>query len=757
MVGKGSNNVAFGSDIDSFRILDSDMQSNYYPQGVEPGSLEFGGWYTSPGCYDGTEVDWDTITMPDGDITLYAKWTPVIRKVTFYSAFSDIEADEKDTSSTVYYFMYTDNVRHGSTLGSNYFHIPEWPQDKDPATNGGTLADEYDFVGWFYMDEDNKKRFAPDSMEITRDLVLFAEWQTSIDTTYEVQYVLGAGVSKENTPSKTEYSKGDKVGDTISAHSSVGKTKTFAAKGLSELYSDFRKKFFPRPNTHSILMDLDGDLNKFTFEYFYDDTVFYKVRYVDYTTRTEIATTKVKSTDEAIVTEKFLPIQNYIPQNYYIRKALAYDGSVDGDKYPEDIIEDNVITFYYVKDTEHGLFSVEHYLEYTESTDPNDPNNYYLYDSIVGSADKNTKYTAELREYDGFIHIPKLNTVITYNADGTVKATQTPVCDAQNRPFGTVDYTGLTIKIYYERVMYPYIIEYREYGADPSAPALKVIADGSNKYLKNFDSTLSHTSPSSFSAKDNEENDILYEYYLDHSTEEQRTKTLKIRSLENGKDNPNKLIFYYKKKQVTVYYKAVCKITDVKDFGEVTFYNETAATANALSGSDAMPHYGYKFVGWYYDAECKTAVPDDWLSDKSGEKSHIKPKVLDISKDEVTYYALFAPISGTLIIEKTNVDVYDSNHNFLFNIVGLDSNNDHINLIISIKGNGTETINNVPIGNYTVTELTDWSWDYTATNGSQGVQISEGDELSLTFKNTDNDPNWLYGEGSLDNKFDEND
>ena len=31
-----------------------------------------------------------------------------------------------------------------------------------------------------YMDENNKKRFAPDSMEVTRDLVLFAEWSTTL-------------------------------------------------------------------------------------------------------------------------------------------------------------------------------------------------------------------------------------------------------------------------------------------------------------------------------------------------------------------------------------------------------------------------------------------------------------------------------------------------------------------------------------------------------------------------------------------------
>lgn len=47
-----------------------------YPSNLEANAYEFAGWYTTPGCYEGSEVNWDTATMPAGDLMLYAKWTP---------------------------------------------------------------------------------------------------------------------------------------------------------------------------------------------------------------------------------------------------------------------------------------------------------------------------------------------------------------------------------------------------------------------------------------------------------------------------------------------------------------------------------------------------------------------------------------------------------------------------------------------------------------------------------------------------------
>jgi len=55
-----------------------------YPSSLEPGVYEFEGWYTTEECYAGSEVNWETITMPDSNLILYAKWKPVIHEVKIY-------------------------------------------------------------------------------------------------------------------------------------------------------------------------------------------------------------------------------------------------------------------------------------------------------------------------------------------------------------------------------------------------------------------------------------------------------------------------------------------------------------------------------------------------------------------------------------------------------------------------------------------------------------------------------------------------
>ncbi len=766
--------VPFGTDLTSYMEKATELLE--YPDKLEPGAYEFAGWYTTAGCYENSEFGtfiydegryigstYENVSMPAYDLTLYAKWTPVIRKVTFYSAYSDIQKDKDDIiSDKIYYFMYADDVPHGTTLGNAYSHTPEFPTDLDININGGELAKIYIFVGWFYMDENGKKRFAPDSMEITRDLVLFAEWQTSLDTTYEIQYVLAENVNANTANTSQDYSKGDTVADRLYAHSSVGKTKTFNAKGTADLYTDFKTGFFPIISSHSILMDTNGELNTFTFEYVYDPIVYYKVRYVDYVTRTELEPSVVKKTEKAIVTEKFLPIEGYIPQNFYITKSLASDGE---NSETDEVIEENIITFYYTQDKLHGLFSIEYYLEYENSPDSTKAENYYLYESTVGSADINniiygtedlTNDKSKIRQYDGYTFKPALNTVIIYNEDGTeIKPYRTGE-DAGNPPYGTVDYTGLTIRLYYARNQYPYIIEYREYGAAATASALKTKADGSSSYMAKFDSKVSHTAEESFTI-----GDITYEYYIADPTVEDLTKSMTIREVEEGKENPNKLVFYYTQKQYPVEYHVVCTVEDLDHLNALSLYYETAPTAPTLAGSTAMAGKGFQFIGWYSDAACTTKVSESWVT-KTADGYKLQPGAFKANPIDPNgtnhYYAKFEPIYSRMTISKTVKDgetQIDPNRKFLFHIKGQDTNNVHVDLIVTIEGTGSVDINNVPIGNYTVTELTDWSWDYpiAETDSAKTITVEENKIAKVEFVNAETNANWLSGETSKDNLF----
>lgn len=629
-------------------IIDPDTNQPFdpYPSTLEPNAYEFTGWYTTDNFLDGTRIDdWSAMTMPASDMVVYARWEPIKRNVTFYTFYDDIELKEgdEDYDAALMPFLDAPDMPHGTILGSAY--------NKNPAEEtlpDGSLKDprvkDYTFIGWFYMDEDNKKRFAPDTMEINRDLVLFAEWKTEIDTTYEVHYVLRDDVSAANTTDGKAYKAGDSVADSIYAHASVGKTKTFNAKALGELYPSFRVKFFPTSNSHSILMTEDETKNVYTFTYIYDAKVFYKVRYLEAGTGRVLAETVVRGTEDAVVTEKFLPISGYIPQNYYIRKTLSADGtdndSLGDDNLPsEDSIHvDNVITFYYVKDEDHGVYSIEYYLENVDSTDANDWNNYTQYESIVGTADLGKTITADLRSYEGYTHLPEGDTVITYQENGEIDQVTKGVVS------GIVTDNGLTIKLYYKRNTYPYIIEYREYGAEET---LKVISEGCEG---KFDQEVTHTAPEIYMVEEQKEvnGETItvthpYTYYIKDATSKDLTKTITIRSFVEGEENPNKMIFYYLPKEVDVHYDVVYRNSAVTGLCRVSLESEKAATAENISGASAMPAEGFRFVGWYLDKECEQRVNHEWVS-LDGEYQKLKPEELDTTKDEVHYYALFEPL-----------------------------------------------------------------------------------------------------------------
>lgn len=66
---------------------------------------------------------------------------------------------------------------------------------------------------------------------------------------------------------------------------------------------------------------------------------------------------------------------------------------------------------------------------------------------------------------------------------------------------------------------------------------------------------------------------------------------------------------------------------------------------------------------------------------------------------------------------------------------------------VSIYGNGSQTIYELPVGTYTIAEDGDWSWRYDGDNGGNGVTLSaEEPNGTITCTNTHNDNKlWLNG------------
>lgn len=286
-----------------------------YPDDLEAGAYEFGGWYTTAGCYDGTEADFTNGTMPNANLAFYAKWVPVTHTVNTY--FDSMMENQIDTQT----------VSHGS-----FAEEPAQPE------NGN-----YTFVGWFYMDNGIEKAFDFESMPVRKDLDIYAKWSSNVLVEYTINYQL------EN---------GTVIADPTTGSALAGTTRTFEAKTGDQLYADYQTGYFPIVSSHSLIMNIaGGESNIYTFVYREAQIVPYTVKYLDAETNEPIADDKVVSDNTyAVVTETAATVSGYLPDAFQKRLILTVP------KTGEPTPEDNVLIFYYTEDNEHAIVSTTHYL-----------------------------------------------------------------------------------------------------------------------------------------------------------------------------------------------------------------------------------------------------------------------------------------------------------------------------------------------------------------------------------------------------------
>ena len=310
-----------------------------YPSDLEANAYDFAGWYTTAGCFDGSEANLDTMTMPASNVILYAKWTPKFHTVkTYLTEIALKDAPESPLNTW-------DKVSHGTSV-------------KDPPTT--PINGQYDFVGWFYKDDAGKEKAFDFSMPVNRDLNLYAKWRSNTTVEYKIRYVL-KDTETEIAPATT--------GSAL-----AGSTKTFVAKTGDLLNEGYKTKYYPTVPAAYIELNINGG-NEYKFEYVKLDSISYTVRYLDVETREPVVGTdnfvaadKNVTTDKAVVTENFKRVAGYMPDAY--QKQLVLSANT----------EKNVLIFWYAKDTLHAPVQIIHwvqnlnndgYTEYQSSTDIN--------------------------------------------------------------------------------------------------------------------------------------------------------------------------------------------------------------------------------------------------------------------------------------------------------------------------------------------------------------------------------------------------
>ena len=301
-----------------------------YPDKLEKNAYVFAGWYTTSGCYEGSEADLNTLTMPASDLVLYAKWVPKTHTVKTYLT-KDVLDNNGQAIQT-----WTD-VPHGTAV-------------KDPPAN--PEREPYTFVGWFYISDTDEEKAFDFSMPVNRDLNLYAKWRADVNVDYVIHYRLEDGTT---------------IAEDTTGSALAGTTKTFAAKTFGMLNEGYQTGYYPLEGSHSIQMDIEGT-NEYTFVYVAREKVNYTVRYLERNTETVLYAEKSGETSDAVITEKFVQIPGYAPDAYQKQLVLSANDSR------------NVLTFWYTKDETHAPLQIIHliqnltndeYTEYQSSTNLN--------------------------------------------------------------------------------------------------------------------------------------------------------------------------------------------------------------------------------------------------------------------------------------------------------------------------------------------------------------------------------------------------
>ena len=411
-----------------------------YPKSLEKNAYVFAGWYTSPLCLPGTEMDWNS-TMPDADVTVYAKWSPKIHTVHIYRYRN---ADGSFPTNPDDILREDLEVSHGTFIPEEA--IPEKPSD----------TELYTFDGWFYLDENGVERaFDFYNIPVNHDLNIYAKWQSNQLRDVTIRYVTEVnGVDVEIAPSETF--KGY-----------VGDLKTYNAKTENQLYEPYRKNYYPETASSSITVNVDVNQNEIVFLYVYRASPPYTVEYwienadgslrpafrkvgesYEFVGNTVIDesvmyTKRVENHGLSVVTEKALAASKYLPDQIQKRLILSADDS------------QNVIRFIYTYSPNSAIYTVNHYVVKPNVTTVTGPEDYDLvsYEELTGevgstvSANPTAVFGAEFSETDTVTQNP---TTDGYTWD---KTTSTLSAKVKEDSSTTLDFFYTRIECDY-RVLY---------------------------------------------------------------------------------------------------------------------------------------------------------------------------------------------------------------------------------------------------------------------------------------------------------------
>lgn len=731
--------VPYRDDLDG-RVDSTRVQ---YPDTLERDAYTFSGWYTSSGHYEGSEYVPGS-TMPAHNVALYAGWKPVQRTVKMFRSLADMRAYQSTGDETLVH--YTQVVDHGSTLG----------EIADPTDPSGH---EYTFGGWFYEKSGKKVALTPTDTAVKEDLLVYAEWSHLTAQPYLIHYVLKETADEEWRALLGEaslYSPEDGKAYTVTngsgesrtyiyyagedggyhrqiaadsrGYANQGSTRTFYPKAgdpYNQMYSGFNTGHYPTLASHSITMEEDTPsnptVNVFTFYYVHAAKVSYKVQYRYHDTGKLIESDATgtgsveKETSKAVVTERFAVVKDYVPDAFYKRLVLAVVEDGNGGYMGSP---DNVVTFYYTKNTGNAYYAIHYMLQNVDAaTDEPQSEGSGTYSNYTES----TVYTEGIGEIGADINVtPQKFSGFTMRSTASVRcggsSGTVQVNDAGAFSL-TVQKEGTELYVFYTRNTQSYTTYYLRYGADI------------NKLTAGDELADSKTDSGKYGAVVTATAESIDGYNC--------VSNLSQSIVLRPDDKQNYIIFYYEPLQYTVEYR-------VWAYNGGTLDNtlEVVEGKNSFKGATPAAKSGYTFVGWYQDAECTIPVGEKGtVDDATGKLTPERSELLPAPRTNV-FYARFKAVYGNVTIErKATEDESNGVGTYVYRLTSKD--NPAYVVEVTVPAGDSTTVYDLPCGDYTVEQVNSWSWRY--ADGAQTVTVEDSQTKTVTFAGAAVKEKWLTG------------
>lgn len=737
------NEVLYQADLDR-RMYDLLLMP--YPKPLEKYAYELGGWYTSPGCFPGSEYVPGS-TMPEHDISLYAKWEPVTYTVRLFKNRKDMETYQ--TTGNEDLILKQKTVNHGLVLD-------EIDEPTDDWSGHG-----YSFNGWFYLKNGKKTAFTPEDTAVKEDLLVYADWGSHKAQPYLIHYVLketadaewkallddaslfsqedGKAYTVTNGSGESRtyiYYAGEGggyhrqiAGDTR-GYANQGSTRTFYPKAgdpYNQLYSGFNNSgYYPTLASHSITMGEEPNVaaptvNVFTFYYVHAAEVSYKVEYRYHGTGELIKSESTgtgsvaKSTSKAVVTERFAVVKDCVPDAFYKRLVLAV---VEDGKGGYVGSPDNVVTFYYTKDDKNAFCAVHYMLQNIDAVS-DEPS--LRPDGTYANYTESTVHTEGIGEIGATLSItPQTFGGFTMRSTASVRwGDSSDTVQVNAGAFSlTVQKEGTELYVFYTRNTQSYVVRYLRYGSDPHNPkpgdVLHAPVNGTDKYGAVVTAAA----------------ESIDGYHC--------VSTVSQSIVLRPDDRQNEIIFYYEPLQYTVEYR-------VWAYNGGTLDNTLEVVVggdNAFRGSVPTAKSGYTFVGWYQDAECTIPVREKGTVDDATDKLTPKRSELLPAPQTNVFYARFKAVYGNVTIErKATEDESNGVGTYVYRLTSKD--NPAYVVEVTVPKGGSTTVYDLPCGSYTVEQVNSWSWRY--SDREQTVEIEKDQTKTVTFAGASTKDKWLTG------------